>query len=155
MKTNAGLPGTSSQHQHPLTESRHHADPLSDRESSFLTGYDKISAGGPTCTLIMSRAPEHERCTCWQACSLILSARAFSLPSGTVAGLPGPGSQLQRPLIESEYYAAPLRYRQSSTSTECGKISAGGAIYSNSICLALTHSGWAARDKLAASTFTY
>ena len=32
------------------------ADPLSDCESSFLTGYDKISAGGPICTVSMSQA---------------------------------------------------------------------------------------------------
>jgi hypothetical protein len=44
--------------------------------------------------------------------------------------------QHQRPLIESEYYAAPLSGRESSTSTGCGKISAGGAISCKRICLA-------------------
>ena len=121
-RTVAGLPGTGSQHPHPLTESNHHADPLSDRESSSLTGYGKISTGGPTCTLIMSRASEHEKYSCWQTCSLILSARAFSLlPHGRVAGLLGPCSQHQQPLIESEYYAAPISGQESSTSTGCGK----------------------------------
>ncbi len=73
----------------------------------------------------------------------------------TVDELLGPGSQQKRPLIESEYYAAPLRYREPSFLTGCGKISADGAIYCKRIRLALTHSGWAARDKLAASTSTY
>jgi hypothetical protein len=75
--------------------------------------------------------------------------------SHTVAGLLESGSQHQRPPIESEYYVAPLRYRESCTSTGCGKISTGGAIYRKRVCLALTHSGWAARDKLAALTSTY
>ena len=59
--------------------------------------------------------------------------------SHMVAGLLGSGSQHRQPLIESEYYAAPLRYRESSTSTGCGKISAGGSIYIKGIHLALTH----------------
>ena len=92
--------------------------------------------------------------TCLRVCSLISSARAFCKLSHTVA-VSESGSQHQRPLIESEYYAAPLRYRESSTSTACGKISAGGAIYCKRIRLALTHSGWTARNKLAASTSTY
>jgi hypothetical protein len=105
--------------------SRPAASHRTDADSCKLPGFSWISVVPVVCFLwrpipTAQRLPRHFMGSLWVGLQL-----ASSLPSHTVAGLLGSYSQHQRPLTELEYYAAPLRYRESSTSTGCGKISAG------------------------------